>query len=398
MTRALTLSLCAIVAHCLHTERTFNLQPPTAKGSTSLFYPRTGVVDLDLEPPAMRWKAIMQTYRDEMIPYFTEWQHILNSHTEIDQAAWTTAVTKKLKPEYMGELEGILEALNSTEVTWSNLILFQVMYELGSPMACSEVLAANDQGVVLHGRNLDYRVISPVIEITFIKNKQRLLVTPTYLGLIGIHTGMKFTQPKSDTTLGKNMGWSFGQNTRGVSGDTTASALFQFQNNAQLFIIYVRELMERDYSYNEVLQYLQAVPVAKDMYFIIAGSGPYQGAVLARAADPSKTHVNVLSVQTPNSWFLFQTNDDLGSTPNDNRRQSGINSMTSLTQAKLSPIEIVEVMRKPPVYTAGNVVLFTMAPKSGQFCSVLGPLIHNDDTSVDVNRCSMPGWDHYVAH
>merc|ERR1711972_508629 len=142
----------------------------------------------------------MKKYRDEIIPFYVEWQSILDKHPEIDQQAWALAIEKKTKPEHIQELQGMLEVLNNTAVTWNNLLLFQGMYEAGSPMACSELLAAAEDGTIIHARNLDYRVISPMIEITFVKNGEPFIIAPTYLTGTGFHTALK---PKS---------WSFGQN------------------------------------------------------------------------------------------------------------------------------------------------------------------------------------------
>merc|ERR1712083_536451 len=117
------------------------------------------------------------------------------------------------------------------------------------------------------------------------------------------------------------------------------------------------------------------VPLAKDMYFIIAGAGSWEGAVIQRAADPNYVHVDRLSPKNPKTWFLFQTNEDMQAFPPTERKIAGLTSMLSITQGNLSPMNMVKMMTKPPVYAQSNVVFFAMAPKSGQFCSVLGPLI-----------------------
>lgn len=397
--RTAVLPLCAIIAQSVQFEyraheaslqqHDFQLtnimssmqEPPQRKEISNSSYPRRAFVNLDL-PPRERWFEVISKYRFEIIPYFHYWQWILNRHKEIDQIAWATAIWNKLKPDHRRELEGIMETLHDNAITWTNLLLFQAMYEVGSPMLCSEVLAAGPDGSVIHGRDLDYREVSPLIEITFTKRNEPFIISPVYLAGIGLHTAIK---PKH---------WSFGQNTRKVSNDTVASALKMLQGDGVIFATFVRDTMEEDLSFNQVVDKLVTVPLLKDMYFNIGGSGYYEGTVIARAADPNFVHVNDLSPTEPKRWFLFQTNDDLGQPSVDSRRGVGIQAMKKLTQANVNPMGVLKVMMTPPVYALSNVVLFMMAPRSGQSCSVLGPMITNDEKLlVDPVQCAMYGWN-----
>eukprot|EP00406_Dinophysis_acuminata_P050119 CAMPEP_0179320242 /NCGR_PEP_ID=MMETSP0797-20121207/57940_1 /TAXON_ID=47934 /ORGANISM="Dinophysis acuminata, Strain DAEP01" /LENGTH=371 /DNA_ID=CAMNT_0021031719 /DNA_START=66 /DNA_END=1178 /DNA_ORIENTATION=- len=363
--------LCALAAESLCVNDRTLQDPewrwPDVPIAGTTFYPRTDFVNLD-DPPKVRWVRVIEKYRSEIIPYFVHWQKVLDQHTQIDQPMWAQLILNSLSDDYRDEMEGIVGSMNHSAVSWQSLLLLQAMYEMGSPMACSEVLVASQDGVVLHGRNLDYIPISVLIEITFLRGGEPLFIAPMFLGKVGIHTGVKPGH------------WGYGQNTRTESNDTPASALVRLAAGSELGQTFVRSLMERDLPYSDVVRELQDVPLLRDVYMVVSGAGPYEGAVMARAADPAYRHIDRLSEGTPGGWYLVQTNDDLGAAPRDERRDAGINSLVSLGRTNISPLSILRVMMKPPVYTDWNVLLFMASPRSGEFCTVLGPASVNDDT------------------
>jgi hypothetical protein len=53
------------------------------------------------------------------------------------------------------ELEGMREAVNSKSPIKEDK-LFQLLYEIASPLSCSGLLWADQNGTVIHGRNMDY--------------------------------------------------------------------------------------------------------------------------------------------------------------------------------------------------------------------------------------------------
>lgn len=375
---------CAFVAESLYVnDRTLQVpewQWPDVSSTGTTFYPRTDFVNLD-DPPKERWVRVIEKYRSEIIPYFVHWQKVLDKHSHIDQPMWAQLIMNSLNDDHKDEVDGIVGSMNHSAVSWQNLLLFQAMYEMGSPMACSEILVASQNGVVLHGRNLDYMPISVLIEITFLRDGKPLFIAPMFLGKIGIHTGVKPGH------------WGYGMNTRFVSNDTAASALSHLAAGSELGQTFARTLMERDLPYRDVVRELQDVPLLKDVYMVVSGAGPYDGAVLARAADPAYRHIDTLSEGTPGGWYLVQTNDDLGAAPLDERRDAGIGSLVSLGRTNISPLNILRVMMKPPMYSSWNVLLFVVSPRSGEFCTVLGPASVNDDTTVDATRCALPMWN-----
>lgn len=317
----------------------------------------------------------MLKYRDETVPYIRDFVRIINVHDEINQDAWFAAGWDQMNDEWRGEAFGIVKALDDPVVTAKNLILFGMMYEMGSPMGCSEVVAAAPDGTVLHGRNLDYKEVSPTIEVSYVRNGKVLFVSPMFLGGIGVHTAMK---PGA---------WSFGQNTRFDVLDNPVSNFNRLRAGYVVYPFFIRELFEKDIGYRAALRSVMDVPLVRASYFILAGAGAYQGAVITRRAEPSFRHVNTLSRER---WYLFQTNDDSFNIPFDLRRPAGQSSLAALPQASITPENIIAVMKAPPVYMTVNVLLFMMSPKSGDYCSILGPMVAGDDHSV---HCPMAKWN-----
>lgn len=351
--------------------------------AASVSYPRKGQVDLDL-PPRERWTGLMEAHREEMLGHLKAWRVVLSHHPEIVLEDWGVAITAKFsRHEYLEELRGIYEALGGRaepRVTWGSLLAFQAMYEIGSPMGCSELLAAAPDGTVLHGRNLDYKVVSPVFEVDFLRGGRVAYVSTVYLGHVGLHTALK------------GGFFSFGQNTRKETvGDTTASALERLQGNGRLFGDFVRSLVDDDnIHYLQAVNELRNVHLLRDMYFIIGGPGAYEGTVLTRAADPRYRHEDTLSSER---WYLFQFNTDMDKFTVDPRPLVGKMAMGVTSQRQVNPETVLGIMRQFIIYTPLNVVLFMMAPRSGAHCSVLGPFVFHDDRSVDHEVCALKGWD-----
>lgn len=406
--RLVVLLLCAKVGQLLQIEHEshqltlhqYGLQAPSVRGvavtgpdapwvpynddvhamHAKIAYPRKEIASLD-DPPRQRWKRIIGAYKEEIIPHFQDWQEVLNRHTEIDQRVWAEVVHTRLGQEYLEELEGILEVLSGSQVTRDNLLLFNAIYEMGSPLACSGVLAAATDGTILHGRNLDYKLVSPLIEITFVRGGKIVYVAPMYLGTVGVHTVIR---PHH---------WSLGTNARVDRNDTVSNVLERLKGGSELFMVAIRKFLDQDLSYSTLVTKVLEVPLCRSLYLIIGGAGAYEGSVITHLPDPSAIKMNKLSAET-NDWYLFQANEDSGGSQHllqDERGSAGLVSMSALSQNSVNPTTILEVMLKPPVYTKFNVVLFVMAPKAGLWCSILGPMVHNDDLSIS-ETCSMPNW------
>merc|ERR1712217_301873 len=141
--------------------------------------------------------------------------------------------------------------------------------------------------------------------------------------------------------------------------------------------------------YDEVVAKLRAVSLVRSSYFVLSGAAPYQGTIVTRWWDPSFSHTE--DITPTGNWHVFQANDDNFGLPLDTRRLVAGFDMLSLNQSATNPATIIRILHTKPILMSSNVYLFVMSAKAGKFCSILGEINKNDDTSVN---CPMMGWKH----
>jgi len=278
---------------------------------------------------------------------FTKWQSVVNQTlTAEEREAWVNALKlSEVKfEEYWRELVGIVGwFMLPTErgaALLDDLLLFQAVYELGSPTGnqCSGLLAADREGHVFHGRNMDYSFpftmpdgsVYNWPEVTYIgkywKGGQLLFTAPSFLLYTGLHTGMRYG------------GWTFEQNTR--PGNHRGKNLEALQaQGGDLFGWAARRIIENTATFKEAVRAFASRDFMAPMYFILSGPGPFEGAVIARDRSTELLEdTPTLQLLSNETWYLLQTNDDSNKQPKDARRP--------LTQALLTFQHPEDVDRK----------------------------------------------------
>ena len=79
-----------------------------------------------------------------------------------DYTAWIWEYTQHTKYK---EIQGVVDAINSTEVTLSNAILINTLYELEA--WCTSIVAQTANGTIIHARNLDFDNPDNMRRLTF---------------------------------------------------------------------------------------------------------------------------------------------------------------------------------------------------------------------------------------
>ena len=91
------------------------------------------------------------------------------------------------------EIEGMVEAINNTELTMPKAVLLNGLYELES--WCTSIIAQTQDGTIIHQRNLDFDNASLLRKDTykakFVRNGEYVFDAVMFGGTIGIYTGMK---------------------------------------------------------------------------------------------------------------------------------------------------------------------------------------------------------------
>jgi len=94
--------------------------------------------------------------------------------------------------KYM-EMEGIVEAVNSTDLTMGKLVLINALYELES--YCTSIIAKQSDGQIIHARNLDFGNTDAMRKISyrarFVRNGEYVYDAVMFAGTVGVYTGMK---------------------------------------------------------------------------------------------------------------------------------------------------------------------------------------------------------------
>jgi len=358
------------------------LQTKTSSVLTSRQYSEGGVphfvIDLDL-PPRERLKEQAKYYRELAIASTGSGARAIDQRLGKDREEWLQNIrfsTNKTKhDEYMEELKGYVETINHPNVTLERVILSQLMYEFESPtVMCGAVLLALPNGTVMHGRNMDYS--SPftmsdgtqgdfpniTFVFTMVKNGQPIIKGTGWPGSVGFHTAMRIG------------GWSFEQNTR-LLLNHYAGNFEAFKKGGLPYGTVVREIMETEPDFLVAVDKLKAARLMAPQYFIMAGSSPYQGAVLTIDRLDQKlpiTPPTQLLSKHPGSRHLVQTNFDLLAPDWDfTQRQTMtdrvISEVLHESLGENPQRTLTQLMHTPPLYNDLTVFTTVMVPATGLF-------------------------------
>ena len=95
--------------------------------------------------------------------------------------------------EATAELRGIQAAATEIgqNISLAELEFFQVFYEI--LMECTGILAHNEAGEIIHGRNMDIglQVQNVTTQMRWTKGGKTVMESTQYLGYVGVHTGMR---------------------------------------------------------------------------------------------------------------------------------------------------------------------------------------------------------------
>jgi len=334
-------------------------------------------VNLDAVPEA-RWGNVSKYFTKEIRPMFDHWTEVLErSLTPTERLDWiaTIRLTSEEFTTYIRELVGIvgwfMKPEDDPQHLLDQLILFNAIYELGSPDArvggCSGLLMADSNGRVFHGRNMDYLFqfkmpdgrILDLPDVTFTarywKDGKVLMVAPSFLLFVGIHTGMRMD------------GWTVEQNTREPNERPKNLQALQ-DGKGDLFGWRVRQILETTPTYQGALTTLVNAEFIAPMYFIMSGKGRYEGAVITKDRGdehlPDTEAVRQLS-EANGTWYLLQTNDDANKWPEDYRRPSTKLMLAGENQAEVDQPFIWKNIRSQTLVTPITVFTWVADPSTG---------------------------------
>lgn len=304
-------------------------------------------LDLDL-PPEERWSSI---YKD---PLFKGAAADVQSYFDANLPKWAVPLVEGVAGDLEGhfrnygrEIRGVAAALEISVGTATLVNLVYALEKVGEtdctlmnttgpckkkdqhkgPGMCTSVVAEAADGTMWHGRNLDWNLPSSlrkyVFDVDFMRAGELVFRGTTVAGLVGAMHGMRPNGFSVSIDAREDGGSALFNILKFVSGEfRTASHL-------------LREALETQSSFDAGLRLISSTTLVQPVYFIVAGAGARQGAVVARERRPPAVDVWLLNgTASPANWFQLQTNYDRWKAPPawDDRRTPGVAHMLALGQ------------------------------------------------------------------
>jgi len=272
-------------------------------------------VDLDA-PPQERWKEVILYHRDKghieaMMDLKTS--PLFPPKGQAMMAAITEAVRPQIDAEYSAEIDGLVHYANMSGVTRDRVIAVQALSEANYPTFCSGLLAAQEDGTVIHGRNLDWWLTVEVrgktvgwsdltVLITFLRGGKPFIDSVHWPGQLGIVTALR------------HGGWSYQENTRRQPEGDALDNLAAMQQGGLQHGLKVRRILEQVPDFEGAVEAIYTAKFAAPHYFTLAGPKPWQGAILSlnrmgNHVSPPTPPIQRLNKQL-GIWHILQTNDD----------------------------------------------------------------------------------------
>lgn len=333
-------------------------------GSDPDLHVKSWTVDLDL-PPLERWKEITLAYRDQLPGLLRKISDKVDSESQadgLDRREWLQF--HNIDNDYLTELVGVVKWANDSEVTLERLVWWNLQYEMVKAHLCTGVLAADKTGKVYHGRNFDWNVYwngpdrklsleDVAIDVTFTRGGTRVFNAVTFVAMNGVHTGIAYSGGRS---------WSFEQNTRHTTNNEHNIAAAKAGGKPYTYVM--RSLMERNLDFRSAVKEVERSRVSADMYFIMAGSEPWQGAVVTLDSARHEKSLSNVQVLSPSigRWFLVQTNDDVWTEARDTRRPEGVAFISQMGQQNVNLDNLLVMMRTYPLFNEATLLTTMTIP------------------------------------
>jgi len=265
--------------------------------------------------------------------------------------------------DYAAEIVGCANAMG---IPFGFLSIFQLGYEVSD--ACTSIVAQDTDGTIWHARNLDFGIgmaftntlKNSTCQITFTKGGKTLFIATTFAGYIGVLSGMK------------PQGFSLTIDTRFYPEGFT-QLFYEIiaaieEKNASLVSFLSRRTLENVDNWDDAVDSLSSGELIADVYYIVAGVSPNQGAVITRNRTDA---ADVWILDNPTRWFEVETNYDHWNSPPwyDNRRDPANDHMNQLGQAGLSSPALLEILSQKPTLNLQTTYSIIAHPATGSYQS-----------------------------
>ena len=315
-------------------------------------------VSLD-DPPQEMWAHVVSDYA-ELYPLLLQELYNIIPKPIVEGITSVAAVLDHFIPQpYADEIRGIAKYTNSSvgETLMGNLAYDFTAFHHGSITekgACTSILAIDNNGTLIHGRNLDYTfkdlIRNFTVNVQFQSKGQTIFTATTFAGMVGVFTGMR----------PGGLSISLDQRNTGEIWSNFYDAV-KTGFHGMVGVVLRETLADPSLSYNDAVSRLTQVRLIAPCFLIIGGANG-EGVVITR--DRSKA-IDVWQLNESESWYLVETNYDhwKAPPPNDNRRDPAIKKLEDIGRSKITADSLYQVLSTPPVLN--NSTSYTTVMSSG---------------------------------
>ena len=337
------------------TSRDSNSAPVPAKRYT---------VNLD-SPPEQRWTEVVKDHEESLVRLIQSVKQSLPSELASLVSTLGQNIDNFMPHPYGQEIVGIANTLTKFNVTVSDMILGNILYELTAygnqnfgmkrhVKMCTSIVAQTLNGSIYHGRNLDYDFPDLLRDMTVIidfqQDGQTVYTGTTFAGMVGLLTGQKpqaYTISVDERDTGSWWMNAFEALLAGTHGIT---------------ILLVRDtISDKKMDFESAVNSLATKRLIAPSYIIVGGMKSGEGAVITRDRASAK---DLWRLDPDNGrWYLVETNYDHWQPPpsGDDRRDPAIKAMEETTRARLNATSLFKVMSTPPVLNSGTTYTTVMS-------------------------------------
>jgi hypothetical protein len=209
---------------------------------------------------------------------------------------------------------------------------------------CTSVVANDQDGGVLHGRNLDWNLeekIRPlVVDVEFFRGGEYLYTGTSIVSFVGLLNAMRPSNKVggSEETTG---GFSVSQNARCQGGHLLTNILEALKLGAMTPEQHSRVVMESATDFDSAVLGFQSGNLIDEAYLVVGGDAPNQGAVVSRSRNwAANTWVigDEVNSNADGNWYRLETNyDHWEEVPAaDDRRTPGFANMDAIGETAIT--------------------------------------------------------------
>jgi len=321
-------------------------------------------INLDL-PPNQRLKEVCSNPK-----FINVTNYVVNTIMNLlpDRGVYLDEIGKLLNQyyfpqEYALEIQGCSAALG---LSYGWITIINLGYEVSD--ACTSIVAQTNDGKILHARNLDFpdgmgftnSLKESCYQADYQKGGKTFYHATTFAGYVGVLSGMKpnaFSVSIDTRFYSQGIGQMFYEVIAAIT-----------EKNASLVSFLTRSVLANENDFNSALNNLGDDLLIADVYYILAGVSPGQGAVISRNRMNA---TDVWILDAPSRWFEVETNYDHWTQPPwfDDRVKPANDAMNAMGRSNLSLKNMFKVLSVKPVLNLQSTFTSLACPADGTYTS-----------------------------